>query len=379
MRLKSSTLTLAVLLCGWLGASAEPPKVSFSGYLDADVWTDLIGNFYTNQELDLGMSLAFSEKVSANVYATVLAGAIPAGTGRPGERWAELLFDGFDITFETGIGTFSVGDLVYQYGGFNYYFYKRLSMITPESFTRGLSYSFEAGALKQTVILGAADDADELLSYRVATVDADTIDVDSDSAIAFGNAADVVGKSELAIADGHSVSLFYGLRMDVARPFNAANARIFGGVEYLGSFGDALEIKADLGYQNYGGEAGTFSLLLEPTLTLGDFSVAASYYQFFDPDETGNNFVGDEMYIYVEPGYAFSEKIALGLPLELHEAASDDTSLEFVDKSAFWAVPTLYIYPADGVQWWLWAQVVKPFADGSELAYGLGSEVIVEF
>ncbi|MBD3241183.1 MAG: hypothetical protein GF331_11405 [Chitinivibrionales bacterium] len=378
MRLKSSTPIFVVLLCAWLGASAEPPKVSFSGYLDADVLTDFEGNFFTNQELDLGMSLAFGEKVSANVYATVLAGAIPAGTGRPAERWAALLFDGFDITFETGIGTFSVGDLVYQYGGFNYYFYKRLSMITPESFTRGLSYSFEAGALKQTILLGAADDADELLSYRVQTVEADTIEVNGDSIVDFGNSADVVGKSELAITEGHSVSLFYGLRMDVAKPFDAENARVFGGLEYLGSFGEVLELKADFGYQNYGGEASTFSLLVEPLLTFGDFSIAASYYQFFDPDDTGRNFIGDEMYVYVEPGYAFSEMIALGLPLEVHEEESDDDTMEFVDKSSFWAVPTLYIYPADGVEWWLWGQVAVPFS-GDDPIYAVGSEIIVEF
>ena len=35
------------------------PEVSFSGYLDADVWGDLEGSYYANSELDLGMLYLF--------------------------------------------------------------------------------------------------------------------------------------------------------------------------------------------------------------------------------------------------------------------------------------------------------------------------------
>ena len=177
-------------LC-WMVATAAP-EVSFSGYLDADVWGDLTGNYYANSELDLGMGMKFSDKVASHFYATVWSangehpGSVPAGLAPPDERWLSVLFDGFDITFETGLGTFAVGDLVYQYGKFNYYFYKRLSMITGESFSRGLQYSFNSGIFTQQILLGIADKN--------------------------SSTADVQGVSKLAFSDALSLDLYYGMK-----------------------------------------------------------------------------------------------------------------------------------------------------------------------
>ena len=84
--------------------ASAAPEVSFGGYLDADVWSDLTGMYYANQELDLGMSLKFTDKVSANVYATALGGMVPAGLTEAESRWVSFDFDGFDITFDTDIG-----------------------------------------------------------------------------------------------------------------------------------------------------------------------------------------------------------------------------------------------------------------------------------
>ncbi|MFP4415699.1 MAG: hypothetical protein ACLFSB_00355 [Chitinispirillaceae bacterium] len=388
MRFKSYTFTLVAAMSLLVHAQ---PEVTFSGFLDADVVADFDGNFYANQELDVGMSLAFAENVSANLYVTMLLGRVPAGTDPVrGDRWVSVLFDGFDITFDTKIGTFSVGDLVYQYGGFNYYYYKRLSMITPESFTRGIQYSLGTEMFTQMLLVGVTDSPEELIPVDVGGVIIDTVETDV-------NELDLFGASGLTLADGQSVEAYYGVRFDVQEGFSEAGA-VLTGLEYNGLFGDALSLKADVGYQNLpnGDErANVVTILVEPVLTLDKFSLAASFYTLVDPDsinEPGSDDalfgLDDELFFYIEPGYAFTEMIAAGLPLEYHEAAiyeADDITGEEYEDASIWVVPTLYVYPADGVQWWLWGGATIPVSDtdidgeDTEVSFSVGSEIIVEF
>ncbi len=357
----------------------ETKKASFGGYLDSDVWTDFAGNFYTNDELDLGMSVAFSDKVSANVYMTVLGGAVPAGGGEPGDRWVSVLFDGVDITFDTKIGSFSVGDLVYQHGCFNYYLYKRLSMITPETFSRGIQYTIGNDIFSQSFLVAAADDADELISYHVVSTDGDTVAMSGADAVAEGNGGDISGTSMFTFNDDHGLSLFYGVRADVYNGYKAGG-KFYAGLEYNGAFGDVFEMKFDFGYTNFSGEYNTIALLLEPCLTVKDFSTALTFYTLIDPDSANDVGgdplfgVGDELFVYIEPGYSFTDVLAAGVPVEYHSFDVENT-----DDDELWIVPTFYVYPFGDVEWWIWVQLGIPFAEGYDTYYGLGSELIVNF
>jgi hypothetical protein len=289
----------------------------------ADVWVDLRGSYFTNSELDLGLSLQFNPKISAHVYTTVNSvyslsgqGQIPAGAGLPSERWIEVHFDGFDITWESKIGTLKVGDLVYQYGKFNYYFYKRLSMITKESFTRGLSYGIGNEKIRQEITAGVADVGD--------------------------NVADLHGLTGVNLNENHSLELYYGMRGSSLEEISSGTD-FFAGAHYLGSIGDYLSVKADVGYTSIGGtdRGNVISLLLEPSLTFNRFSLDFTGYALFDPDSVNKLAddplfgIADELMFYVEPGYSFNDKFAVGLPLEFHGA-----DLENKDDNAFWAVPT---------------------------------------
>ncbi len=357
---KAAIIGTALSLLLATGVFAQP-EVSFSGFLDADAWTDFEGNFSANQELDVGMSLGFTENVSANLYVTMVSGLVPAGTANPAARWTTVDFDGFDITFSGSLGELAVGDLVYQFGGFNYYAYKRLSMITPENCTRGIQYAYSTDFFTQKVLTGVAD------------VDMST--------------GDVIGVSEFTFAEGVSLGLYYGLRGSVMEGFEESGT-VYAGFEFLGSFAEMLDVKADVGYRNLGGEASVVAVLLEPMVTFGNFSAAATYYQYFDPDDVGANLVGDDMLFYVEPGYAFTDLIAFGLPLEYHEGAMNegvDIDGDEYEDASIWIVPTLYVYPADGVQWWFWGGSTIPLDDTdeageeTEAGFSLGSEIIVEF
>jgi hypothetical protein len=333
------------------------PKLSVSGFLDADVWTNFAGNFYTNNELDVGMTLEFSEKVSAHVYATTLYGAIPAGGGYASDstsRWSGVAFDGFDITFASDVGTFAVGDLVYQYGKFNYYLYKRRSMITPETFIRGVSYSIGGDKIGQTVMMGVSD-----------------TDIST---------ADIVGSTSISLGEGSDVGVYYGVRSSMMDGFEKSG-KAFIGAQYTGSVGEVLAIKADVGLKVFGEKEKSIAvpLLIEPVLTLGSFTTALSVYYNIDPDSAvdySKEGAPEQFFAYVEPGYAFNDMIAAGLPLEIHSLGKVS---EMEDAGQFWAVPTLYVYPFEKVQWWIWGQVIAPFAKDKDLSYGLGSEIIVEF
>jgi hypothetical protein len=346
--------------------NAAGPQIDFSGYLDADVWADLKGKYYVNSELDLGMSLKFNDKVSSHVYATVNSannagepGRVPAGIGNPSDRWLDIKFDGFDITFSSSFGTFSVGDLVYQYGKFNYYYYKRLSMITPEGFTRGIRYSIGNNLITQEVTAGISDLGETI--------------------------TDVQGATNLTLTEKHLFNLSYGFQNNSMLNFSTGS-KVFAGIEYLGEFGEILSLKTDFGYINLPGEErkNVFTLLVEPLFKFGKFTTAMAAYAMFDPDSANTDLtaspllgISDEFFYYMEPGFSFTDKFSVGLPLEIH-----GMDLENKDDNAFWAVPTFYIYPTENVQWWLWGQVVVPMIEKSKrdgLLYGIGSEIIVNF
>ncbi len=345
----AAVLAVSVLLSG-VGAA---PDVSFSGYLDTDVWTDFTGRFYTNAELDLGIHLQFTDAVSANLYVTAISEErIPAGVGNPADRWPAFDYDGFDITYASPYGEFSVGDLVYGFGDFNYYLYKRLSMIAPESFSRGLSYEYSGENFSQYLLVGVSDE------------DYSTVDI--------------VGKSSTSLGEDGSLGLVYGINGNARSNFSTG-FDFFAGAEYRGSFG-ALDLKLDLGLLSLRGEerSSVVTLLVEPEMAFGDFFTALTFYRLFDFDSVNDLAdplfgIDDEMFVYVEPGYAFNETVAFGLPLEYHSFSLDTT-----DDDEFWVVPTLYIYPADMVEWWIWGQVAKP-TSGDDAYFGFGMEVIVNF
>jgi hypothetical protein len=184
----------------------------------------------------------------------------------------------------------------------------------------------------------------------------------------------------------HSIAAYYGVRGSSLNSFETGSD-FFAGAEYLGTFGDAFKLKFDLGLQNVKAPAegadrpNVVSLLLEPSFALGKFSVAATGFLLIDPDTINSlaapiySKVFDEGFFYIEPGYTFNDYIGVGLPIEFHARELDVEKDEEV-----WLVPTLYVYPAKNVQWWIWGQMVNYLADADvDPAFYAGSEIIVTF
>jgi hypothetical protein len=349
--------------------------ISFSGYLDSDMWSDFSGNLYTNDELDLATNISFTDNVDAHVYTTVATGSVPAGSGEPGQRWAAVAFDGVDVTIATPKGTIGVGDLVYQYGGFDYYLYKRLSMVTPESFLRGVSYAIETDRLSQTVLLGVGDAPNTVYSYNVAAIGGDTISVAGDSVATDRNQATIAGETGIGVGESYTLRLYASVHSDITARFEDTGMLSLGS-RLEGRLAELLSFHTTVGFMAGPSQSRGLTLLIEPALSLEKYSLAASVYSFFDlEDGAALNPVNDEFFVYIEPGIQLATPFALGLPLEIH--TPDMSALD--TEGEFWGVPTMYIYPSDGVQWWLWAQAIVPFDADRDLAYAVGSEIIVEF
>jgi hypothetical protein len=359
---------IAIAVSSTVALATAAPEVSFTGVFDGDVWADMKGGYYTNSEIDLGMTVKFSDNVSGHLYTTAWSayapngGGIPARLGMPNERWVGVAFDGLDITYTSKFGTFTVGDQVFQYGKFNYYYNKRLSMITPESFTRGLKYSLSMGPVTQDVTVGVTD-----------------LD---------GESGDIQGVTNIALGEKMGLTLMYGARGSTTVGFENG-ADFFAGLEFKGSFGSALSLKADVGYLNMksivdGADTirpNVINLLVEPTLTFGKFTTAITGFLSIDEDNSDttkayNNVYNlyDSWFLYAEPGYTFTDNFAFGLPVEYHGVAKETGK-----DNEVWLVPTFYVYPAANVQWWIWGQVVFYADRDIKNAYGLGSEVIFSF
>jgi len=349
---KMLTTIAAAALLGATSLSAEP-EVSFSGYFDADFASGDVANiedgevlgYTTGLEADLALNIAFSEKVTVDFFLTMLDGTVPAmGSG---EWWPAVYFDGVMGTWNvTDDMSLLAGDLVFGNGYFGYYFYKRSAAVISEFAFRGLGATFN-GLTLATGMAGATGWG-MYASYEAAVPDVGTITP--------------VAKLVLGESDGVT-SYQAGVTYDLA----------FGDMALAGGFGVNGETDMDVGY----------TILIEPSIAIDVFSVAASFLYQEKGEEPSSNVPVvfnngtsfDDMIFYIEPGMAFNDYVALGLPLEYHDPDMDNE----IDAS-FWAVPTLYLYPADGAQVWIWGQAVVPLhEDGGDMGIYFGSELIVEF
>jgi hypothetical protein len=311
-----------------------------------DAAADMHGNVWNNDDNTVILGVKFSETVSGFLGATIITGKIPAGAGNPSSRWPAILYDGAWLAWKVNeTRTVTAVDLVYQFGRFNYYFLKTRSMLSAETFLRGAQLTEGFGKTSLDVYAGSKD-ADRCLGYAAVWT------------LPLGN-------NSLRVL--HNLDSYYGLDM---RPSMT-------GAEFTGEFGK-LKLKADLGWHaDLAGlaDAQGFNLLMEPVLTISDkVSIAAALYGQAEKNGymTGK-FGFDDWFVYVEPGYAVTPSVALGLPLEMHEP-----DIHAADDEALWVVPTLYLYPADKTQWWLWGQMVMPMGEGDPEFY-VGSEVIYSF
>ena len=374
----------ALMIAGLLGAGMAlgqdaKPTVSFSGYADADFTTTFApGGFKdpvhkTGLEIDLTTTVTFSPRLNAVLYTTMNDGIVP-GQGA-GKTWDDVNFDGAALNWlYSDKTTLMVGDLIYGTGYFNYYGNKRSAVVVGEHAVRGVGFTHGALTLTTGVAnMGLTDST----GPRPSTTWSTFMKYD----IALG-----------ATGGTLTPSAKYTAGIPGATPFN-------GGLSYDGKFG-ALALSTDLALNYYSKDFDPgYLVLVEPTFASGNISVAATVFYNKKGGKTGDTVLApnnaattlgpdageggilsgkyfDDFFVYVEPGMAFSDEYAFGLPLEYHQPKLD---VDGESGEGIWVVPTFYVYPGSGVQWWLWAGVVIPVAAGVDPAYSAGSEIIFKF
>lgn len=368
----ASRATIATAVAGFLAlaaaASAQPaapavPSIRFSGLVDADFASSLgqgslkSPRHLTGLEADLTTTLTFAPGLSADLRTTMTDGVVPAqgaGNTRP-----VVQFDGVVLNWRhDDRTTFHLGDVEHGTGYFRYYLHKRSAMVVGETTLRG------AGVTRD--------------NWSVAT------------GVPFPGPADTVGPtSRWSTFARYDIALGLNARLTPSVLYTAGVAGatpVTGGLSFAGTFGD-FDIQAHLAgnYHDPDTDPG-FTFLFEPSWSRGPWSVAAAFFVNEKgtapnpPTQTLSGAELDDGFVYVEPGYAFSDRLAIGLPLEYHDAAAATASAQGYDESV-WAVPTLYVRPGAGIEWWLWAQVVKPLSDGAsrDPLFFAGSELIFRF
>lgn len=374
---RAAALALALLPLA-AGAQTAKPSIQFNGYVDADFTTSFQGGgvsdplHKTGLEIDLTTTVTFNPRVNAVIYTTMNDGIVPGdGAGR---TWDDVNFDGAAVNWQYDKKTLvTVGDIIYGTGYFNYYGNKRSAVVVGEHAVRGAGFT-RSGL---TVATGATN-----LGL-----------LDSAGAGIPTNAWGTFVKYDFDLGAGRVLtpSVKYVGGIPGANPVNA-------GLSFDGKFGD-VALSADLAgdYYNASYDPG-FTVLLEPSYARGNFSLASTL--FYNkkgknptvatpispsaptttlPADAGENSIlpprhFDDLLVYVEPGLTLSPNYAAGLPLEYHDPDLDASGDDVVK-----VVPTFYVYPGSGVQWWLWAGVSVPASGGGDPAYSAGSEIIFKF
>jgi hypothetical protein len=360
---RSSRLNKVVLfglICLIAGESfAQNPrrKIGFSGFVDADfattVGSDLSDPTHTSGlEADLTTTVTFTPRLSAFIYTTLNDGAVPSQGA--GNTWDDLNFDGVAFNWNyTKTTTVMVGELISGTGYFNYYRYKRVAAVVSEDHLRGAGFQ-NGGFQLQTGISRDSTGASKTWSTYAEW------------------------KRPINSVMTWTPSARFTQGVPGAWPFEL-------GVTFEGRFENLVKVDAHFGmnYWNNEMDAGTL-VLIEPSFSVDRYSFSATLF-YNDKGEvpaknstrqTETRVLLDDFLFYVEPAYSLNPTFSVGLPLEYH-----NISLTANRDESIWVVPTLYVYPAKGAEWSVWAKVTKPLVSGSDgyPDYGAGSEISFRF
>lgn len=335
------------------------PEIAFRGYADADVYSDFgtLNRFRHTPglEIDLRTILTFNPRLRGVVHTTMTDGAVPAqGSGAAVPR---LRYDGAEVHWLPGESMILLaGDLRAGTGYFHYYRNKRTAAVVGEHSVRGVGVR-NGGML---VHAGLAADTSGT-----------------------PGAWSVFGRWNFPIhADmTWTPSARYTGGIPGATPFELGLS--FEGL--LKGYSDAFRISGHAGihYWNPDVDPG-MTLLIEPRYTIDAYFLSLMFFyhekgEVPAPNSTRQTLTReplDDLILYAEPGMSLNETFAVGLPLEFH-----NESLTSGGNESFWMVPTLYIYPGPGPEWWVWGRVEKPLRSGStgHPRFALGSEFFFNF
>ena len=296
-----------------------------------------------NQDIDLSVKANLDENVSVTVYTNTKSN-ISNGEGtaeiRPGlarstaitddaNRYTAFNFDGVELRWNPFQDvSFIFGDLTYNAGTFNYYFWRdpsRYAVISRDQSIRG--FGIEVGNQKfgdGKFYIGATDDSKSALavfgSYALKLLNR------PDEHLTITPSLDWVFGSDI----GRGYTYFFGTELDYSKSLEVLNYSIY----------------AVYGIHPYKGEA-VHSFLVEPSLNYGIFNLGFNYFYAIVNKGEGDEykaapqiFTEDQMLFAIEPSFNITKKFTLGVSFEYHDPDAEVSKDEFEFLGM-----NFYVYP----------------------------------
>ena len=296
-----------------------------------------------NQDIDLSVTANLDENVSVTVFtntksnitnsdqASEIRHGLPRSTAITSDkdRYTAFNFDGVELRWKPFQDvSFIFGDLTYNAGTFNYYFWRdpsRYAAISRDQNIRG--FGVEVGIQKfgdGKFYIGATDDSKASIAvfgtYALKLLNR------PDEHLTITPSVDWVFGSEV----GRGYTYFFGTELDYSKSLDILNYSVY----------------AVYGLHPYKGDA-VHSFLVEPSLNYDIFNLGFSYYYAIvnkgeDYKAADQIFTDDQMLFAIEPSFNITKKFALGVSFEYHDPDAEVSKDEFKFLGMnFYLYPTL--------------------------------------
>ena len=296
-----------------------------------------------NQDIDLSVTANLDENVSVTVFtntksnitnsdqASEIRHGLPRSTSITSDkdRYTAFNFDGVELRWKPFQDvSFVFGDLTYNAGTFNYYFWRdpsRYAVISRDQSVRG--FGVEVGNNKfgdGKFYIGATDDSKAAIAvfgtYALKLLNR------PDEHLTITPSVDWVFGSEV----GRGYTYFFGTELDYSKSLDILNYSIY----------------AVYGLHPYKGDA-VHSFLVEPSLNYNIFNLGFSYFYAIVNKDDGYKaadqiFTDDQMLFAIEPSFNVTKKFSLGVSFEYHDPDAEVSKDEFKFLGMnFYLYPTL--------------------------------------
>ena len=352
-------------------AEAKGPEFKISGEAEADAYILGYGENHRaihsfSSTFDLNFDVKFNDKWSA--FVGLEADDVTADP--------EVRFNGAYVQYQNSLLAFKIGDMTYAEGAFNYYRYD-----DPAEAAAGMKENNMRGVELDIVgiqlAIGLSTDA-----YTIAAPFA----VNADEAAYF-------------------VHLAYDLNVagQTLRPYVQYKGYDLGDVNRLRAgldvnlsvFNDLFKLHAVYGFFDdqvaKSNPKISHTVLAEPTISKGKFSVTGAFFYAFLTDKMGNASwidVPERLFVYAEPAVQFTESLKVGVMGEYHTNTLDNNN----DNNEFaYLGPKVYFTPTEFIDMDFFAAAILPMGDGDgtgtllnyteddNFLFDFGAEVIFKF
>jgi len=369
-------LILPVVLAS--ASFALAAEVELHGAVNADYGSYFDSDFSpinaANQDIDLAVTARMDENVSVTVMANTHSTYVDSnGThasethrhyyahstamGDEGGRYTEFNFDGVQFRWDVAHAvSFVFGDLTYNAGRFNYFYWRdpsRYAVIVRDESLRGIGA--EVGTKKfgnGKLYMGASDDNEHSMAlfgtYSLPMIN------HVDEHLILTPSIDWMFGDDI----GRSYTYSLGTEVDYSKSFERFNWGIY----------------AVWGLHPYKGK-GIHSFLLEPSMSYAFFNLGFTYfYALTDEDYAAEEqiFTEDQLLFAVEPSFNLHKKLTMGFSYEYHDPDSEVHG----DDYHFGGL-NFYLYPTMKTEVVFWFGY--NFSDNIDTDFAMGISAQVEF